>query len=92
MTTLTIEFEIPFKIETKVNFTLGFRIIPDLSLVHTVGTTTILLLKMPLPCEHLHLVTGYPFLMSTVDETKIIKFMSLPLQCDRAFKRTREPF
>ena len=33
--------------------------------------------EMPLACEHLHLVPQYPFVMSTLDDTKIMKFISL---------------
>ena len=54
-----------------------------LSLVHFVAVMAILGLKMPSPCEHLHLVPQYPFVMSTLDDTKIMKFISLSLQCER---------
>ena len=37
-------------------------------------------LKMPLPCGHLHLVPQYPFVTSAFDEDKIMKMMLLPLQ------------
>ena len=55
-----------------------------LSLVHFVAVMAILGLKMALACEHLHLVPQYPFVMSTLDDTKIMKFISLPMECEQA--------
>ena len=39
--------------------------------------------QQPLPCKGLHLVPRYRYVMSTFDDTKIMKNMPLPLQCEK---------
>ena len=56
----------------------------NLSLVHTVAVMAILDLEMPLPCEHLRLMPLCPFVTSAFDDSKIMKIMLLPSQCERA--------
>ena len=42
---------------------------------------------MPLPCEvieHIHPLPLYSFVTETIDDTKIMKSLPLPSQCDQA--------
>ena len=52
------------------------------SLKHLAAAMATLMLKMPLPCEHIHLLPWCEFVTSTTDDTKIMKIMSLPSQCE----------
>ena len=38
--------------------------------------------KMSLPCEHLYLVPKYQFVTPTIEDTKILKIISVPSQCE----------
>ena len=55
-----------------------------LNLINTIVQRQFGVLKMLLPREHLHLVLQCPFSTSTFDDTKIMKIMPLPSQCERA--------
>ena len=41
---------------------------------------------MPSPCERLHWLSLYPFVTTTIDDTKTLENMPLPSQCERALK------
>ena len=55
---------------------------------HCFGNGKFWALNMPLPCEHFHLVPQYSFLTSTFDDTKIMKIVSLPSQCEQDFENS----